>query len=60
MKCAGCTDRVETVLTRLEGVQSARVDLEAKEATVTYDAETVDREDLFDAVETAGYSPTAA
>ena len=58
LKCAGCTERVETVFERLDGVQSADADLEAKEAAVTYDAETVTPEALVEAVERAGYSPS--
>jgi Cu+-exporting ATPase len=58
LKCAGCTERVETVLERLDGVQSAGADLDAKEAAVTYDAETVAPEELVEAVEQAGYSPS--
>ncbi len=56
MKCAGCADRVETVLGRAGGVRSASVDLEEKRARVTYDAGSTTPEDLLAAVERAGYS----
>ncbi len=60
MTCSGCVDRVQTVLERVDGVQSAEVDLEDKGATVTYDADTTSTEALVAAVEEAGYAPTPA
>ncbi|NTV77163.1 MAG: heavy-metal-associated domain-containing protein, partial [Methanothrix sp.] len=46
---------VETALMNLDGVSSARVDLEAKTAHATYDTSKLDRKDLLDAIQKAGY-----
>lgn len=58
MQCAGCAERIESVLERTDGVQSVSVDLEEKQSRVTYDADTTTPDTLLDAVERAGYSPT--
>ncbi|MFB6232302.1 MAG: heavy-metal-associated domain-containing protein [Salinibacter sp.] len=58
MKCSGCAERVQSVLGRLEGVQSASADLEAKTATADYDADTTTPDAILEAIEEAGYSPT--
>ncbi|MCS4178625.1 copper chaperone CopZ [Salinibacter ruber] len=57
MKCSGCVERVQSVLGRLDGVQSV-ADLEAKTATVRYDADRTSPDAILDAIEKAGYSPT--
>jgi len=59
-KCSGCVERVQSVLGRLDGVQSADIDPETKEATVSYDADAVTPDVLLDAIERAGYSPSWA
>ncbi len=55
MACAGCKAAVEKALQSLEGVSSARVDLAAKTAYVTYDAGKLTGKDLQEAVQKAGY-----
>ena len=58
MSCGHCSARVENALNAIEGV-SAKVDLEAKTAVVTYpDTVTVDA--LKAAVTDAGYSITGS
>ena len=57
LKCSGCVERVQSVLGRLDGVQSV-ADLEAKTATVRYDADRTSPDAILDAIEKAGYSPT--
>jgi len=60
MTCSGCVKRVQSVLSRLDGVQSAAADLEAKTATVRYDADRTSPGAIREAIEEAGYSPTRA
>ncbi|MCA9835040.1 MAG: copper-translocating P-type ATPase [Thermomicrobiales bacterium] len=54
MTCASCVNRVEKALNKLDGVQSAAVNLATETATVTA-AESVTPEALATAVEQAGY-----
>ena len=54
MMCAHCVAHVEKALSALEGVASAKADLENKCATVTLSGEVSDQA-LKDAVTEAGY-----
>jgi copper ion binding protein len=56
MSCMHCVGRVEKALTSLDGVESAKVSLEEKEAKVEYDPDKVDIEKMEDAIGEAGYS----
>lgn len=53
MTCNHCKMRTEKELQGVSGVESVKVDLAAKEAVVTGDAE---RANLVKAIEEAGYS----
>lgn len=55
MTCGHCSARVEEALKGLEGVASAKVDLEGGQATVEYDEGKVQRAAMVKAVEDAGY-----
>ncbi|MBX6340979.1 MAG: cadmium-translocating P-type ATPase [Thermomicrobiaceae bacterium] len=55
MTCASCVRRVERALGKVEGVQSASVNLASERATVAYDPDKVRLDDLRAAVEKAGY-----
>jgi P-type Cu+ transporter len=55
MTCASCVRRVERGLEKLEGVDSASVNLATERATVSYDPEILKPDDLRAAVEKAGY-----
>ena len=55
MTCASCVARVERYLKKVEGVDSAVVNLATEKATVSFDRERVPVGSLLDAVETAGY-----
>ncbi|HMM45251.1 MAG TPA: heavy metal translocating P-type ATPase [Candidatus Macondimonas sp.] len=55
MTCAACVRRVETALGRLEGVESARVNLATGQATVVYQPAAQDPERLAAAVRSIGY-----
>jgi len=54
MTCASCATRIERKLNKLEGVE-ATVNYATDQAAVTYDPNAVSVDDLFAAVEAAGY-----
>ncbi len=54
MTCGHCSARVEKQLKKIEGVEDAVVDLEAKNAIVTLST-AVDNETISEAVDEAGY-----
>ena len=54
MTCASCATRIERKLNKLEGV-SASVNYATEKATVDYDPQAVEPEQLIGAVEAAGY-----
>ena len=58
MMCGHCAAHVEKALLALKGVQSAKVDLAAKNVTVTASAN-VTREQMAGAITDAGYTVTA-
>ncbi|MFA5099806.1 MAG: heavy metal translocating P-type ATPase [Candidatus Omnitrophota bacterium] len=60
MHCVSCAINVEKQLTALPGVEEARVNFAAGEASVSFDPETVDIEKLYQAVTAAGYTPVSA
>ncbi|MFO8074898.1 MAG: copper ion binding protein [Actinomycetota bacterium] len=53
--CGHCKSAIEGALAPLDGVSAATVDIEAREVTVDYDADTVSREALVAAIEEQGY-----
>ena len=55
MTCGGCVKSVTNVLRALPGVDKAEVDLDKGAATVTFDAAKLNRANMVDAVESAGY-----
>jgi copper chaperone len=58
MTCSGCVRSVTKVLTALDGVGKADVDLEKASAVVDYDPEQADLEQMKRAIEEAGYEVT--
>ena len=58
MTCSGCVRSVTKVLTALDGVGKADVDLEKASAVVDYDPEQADVEQMKRAIEEAGYEVT--
>lgn len=56
MHCEGCKQRVANVLERLEGVQSAEVELERGEARVEHTSTSPTFDQMKAAVEKAGYT----
>ncbi len=59
MSCGHCVRRVEKALTSIDGVESAKVSLEDKEATVGYDDSKTGLDRFKEAVEEAGYKVVA-
>ena len=55
MHCAGCSTRLEKVLNNLEGVETAKVSLEEKKATIKYNEEKISVENIKEAIEDAGF-----
>ena len=58
MMCAHCKMHVEKALAAVEGVKSAQVDLDKKQAEVELSADVADQV-LMDAVKEAGYEPVS-
>ena len=57
MHCGGCVKSVSQVLTELDGVQSANVQLEGK-ANITFDENRVNVAQLIEVIEDAGFDAT--
>ena len=55
MSCGGCVKNVTGALEGLDGVQKAEVSLEQKQAVVSFDGAKVQRTDLLQVVEDAGF-----
>ena len=55
MHCTGCSTRLEKVLNNLEGVETAKVSLEEKKATIKYNEEKTNIENIKEAIEDAGF-----
>ncbi|RJX22558.1 MAG: copper-translocating P-type ATPase [Desulforudis sp.] len=59
MSCASCVQRVEEVLSRIDGVHRANVNFATEKATVDYDPSVVSVADLQGAVRDTGYQVEA-
>ena len=57
MSCANCAEANATALEDTPGVIGAEVNYATDEAQVTYNPAEASRDDLYDAIEDAGYSP---
>lgn len=55
MHCAGCSTRLEKILNNLEGVETAKVSLEEKKATIKYDETKINIENIKEAIEDTGF-----
>ncbi|RSL29187.1 copper-translocating P-type ATPase [Salibacterium salarium] len=55
MTCAACSTRIEKVLNKQEGVQSANVNLTTETAAVEYNPELVDTKALIEKIKNVGY-----
>ncbi|AEI14327.1 copper ion binding protein [Flexistipes sinusarabici DSM 4947] len=57
MSCHHCKNAVESEVKGLKGVDSAVVDLNAGNVKVTFDETRVTLDDIYDAIDEAGYEP---
>jgi Cu+-exporting ATPase len=57
MHCAACSARVEKALNKLDGVESAVVNLATEKATVVYDPRALRLSTIKEAITNAGYEP---
>ncbi len=57
MSCMHCVGKVEKGLSEKEGILSAEVDLEKKQATVRYDPQKVSVEEIKKKITEVGYQP---
>ncbi|WP_193309677.1 heavy metal translocating P-type ATPase [Halorubrum halophilum] len=55
MSCANCSASIEDALDDLDGVASANANYATDEGSVEYDPEAVSLDEIFDAIESAGY-----
>ncbi|MBO8171748.1 MAG: copper-translocating P-type ATPase [Bacillaceae bacterium] len=55
MTCAACSTRIEKVLSKMDGVQEANVNLTMEKATVTFDEDKVKLSDIEQKIEDLGY-----
>ncbi|WAH42402.1 heavy metal translocating P-type ATPase [Alicyclobacillus fastidiosus] len=60
MTCASCAGRIEKVVGRIDGVESATVNLASEKAHVVYIPGLVKEEDIIQGVQKAGYSAKLA
>lgn len=60
MTCDHCVNTVKDALEDVQGVRSARVDLDSGSATVDYDDALADPREITTAVADAGYQASAA
>jgi len=58
MTCAACPVTIKKVLNKVEGVENIKVNLEKKEALVTFDDAKTTVEALLEATKNAGYPST--
>ena len=56
MSCCGCVKSITGMLGALPGVAKAEVSLEQVRAVVEFDPEQVDRAELVEAIESAGFN----
>lgn len=55
MTCASCSSRIEKILNKADGVESAVVNLATEKATVKFDKSVISSEDIIKKVEKSGY-----
>ncbi|MTI81045.1 MAG: copper-translocating P-type ATPase [Firmicutes bacterium] len=55
MSCAACSGRIERVLNKMDGINSAQVNLALEKATVEYDTDKVSNIDIIDKIKSIGF-----
>jgi Cu+-exporting ATPase len=59
MHCASCAGSIEKKLSALAGMRSVRINFAEDSGTVEFDPEQLGRDEIFEAVRAAGYTPLA-
>jgi Cu+-exporting ATPase len=59
MHCASCAGTIEKKLSALAGMRSVRINFAEDTGTVEFDPEKLGRDEIFEAVREAGYTPLA-
>ncbi|MFC6723036.1 heavy metal translocating P-type ATPase [Halobium palmae] len=57
MSCANCSQTITDAVTALDGVSEANINFATDEGSVEYDPDEVSLDELYAAIEDAGYSP---
>jgi len=60
MSCANCSQTISDALESLDGVSEANANYATDDGTVEYDPEVVSLAEIYEAIETAGYSAERA
>ena len=55
MKCTGCSQRVERSLKNTDGIKDARVNLETREANITYNKDEITYEQICETIVDTGF-----
>ena len=55
MKCTGCSQRLENALKNTDGIESAFVDLETREAKIKYNNKEISFENICEVVADIGF-----
>ncbi|MDT3995938.1 heavy metal translocating P-type ATPase [Mammaliicoccus fleurettii] len=55
MTCAACSSRIEKVLNRQQGIETATVNLTTEQASVEYNPELIDEKSIIDKIKNIGY-----
>ena len=56
MHCNSCSTRLEKVLNMVDGINSAKVSLEDKEANINFDENQIKIEEIKELIEDAGFT----
>ncbi|CEA03167.1 Copper-exporting P-type ATPase A [Jeotgalicoccus saudimassiliensis] len=55
MTCAACSNRIEKVLNKTDGIKSATVNLTTENAMVEYNPDVIEERDIIDRIDSLGY-----
>ena len=55
MKCTGCSQRVERALKNTDGIENVSVDLESREAKISYNKDEISFDEICDTITDVGF-----
>lgn len=55
MKCTGCSQRVERALKNTDGIEDASVNLETREANITYNKDVITYDEICETIVEVGF-----